>query len=497
MELVKLLVPIHSEAGEPLHEENYPVLQPAPDTPLVDRVRAVLADTFDATVVRLERYARRLAGGSDEPLYLLLSAEEGGFARQGFWLAEAGARRFLNVPYVDLAVTNDHAVDSGYVESTFAHEMGHVIVRHLLGDTTRGMARKPHLGLVVTDYPTALDEGFAIHFEALVRDHTANPELLGTGRRKKADDLIGCWLGNVDGAFRQDGVRRNLGVFRKALLPSALDPDADPYDRWRDDETSTAFVPGELKTGQEMMASEAVGATLFYRWMTSKRLQERREDAAFYQRFGAVADDVSLVENAMLKVLAALYEVGRRPFEPGRPLLVELAEAYAALFPADAWEVLQLFMETTWGATVSPALSRKLGAIARAGRLGRMEFVGQFRPAFAELSALVDEVLEARAHLGDGLGPELWRLNPALLVALRNFGGSRSTPFALNLNTATEVEWMTVPGVDVTLARRIVAARSACGYFRSVEDLATVPGVTADLVAQVANMGQVEPIHRI
>lgn len=518
LEQVVLLVPVKDEQNQPLRAPSpegadWPVLGPAPDTDTVGRVRAILTETFDAQVIRLDRFARHLAlsqGGDASlgaPLYLLLSEEEGGFARHGFWLQEAGGRRPMPVSYVDV-VAGDFHLERGDFESTFAHEMGHVIVRTLVGDITTGRIRKQHSSLVVTDYPTAFDEGFAIHFELLVQDTTANPYLLGQ-RRPRAHDLIAKWVSNVDGALRQDGVRRNHFVHRKALPALALEPGADRYDVWRDCETSAAFLTDELKNGQAMMASEGVGAALFYRLMTSPAVRERYRDRDFYLPFlapgealGEPASQFGPYENAALKVMAAMRVLGQRPHDPARPLLAELVQAYAGLFPDEAVDVYRLFLETTWGATVSPAIAAELEALARRGRLGDVRtFQRGFKGAFERLMALAGDLAAGERSLDDGLGPELWVLNEEFLIARAAWEYERTKPMAVNLNTATEAELMTFDGVDLNLARRLVAARGRTGFFRSLEDVRGVGGVTASLVerweAMAARMDEVGPVARL
>lgn len=514
MEQVLLLVPVKNPANEPLRApspagSDWPVLAPAPDTESTARVRSILSDTFDALAIRLDRYARRLAlsqGGDPGlagPLCLLLSEEEGGFARHGFWLEENGHRVPMPVSYVDV-VAGDYHLERGDFESTFAHEMGHVIVRTLVGDVTAGRIRKQHSSHVVTDYPTAFDEGFAIHFECLVTDVTANPYLRGQ-MRPRAHDLIGAWFSNVDTALRQDGVRRNQFVHRKPLPALALEPEADRHAVWRDCETSAAFLVDELKTGQAMIASEGVGATLFYRLVTSPAICEHYRDAAFYQPFlapGEHMDQITPYENAALKVMATMRVLGQRPFDPARPLLVELVQAYASLFPDEATDVYRLFVETTWGATVSPAIAAELEALARRGRMGDIRtFQRGLGAAYDRLMALAADLVAGDRAAGDGLGPELWLLNEEFLIARAAWEYERTLPMALNLNTATEAELMTVAGIDLALARRLVAVRGRTGYFRSLEDVRAIGGVTPALMERLekmqARMDEVGPVVRL
>jgi hypothetical protein len=100
---------------------TYPVFQIAPQSKLVDGIRHALETSFAQETLRLDRYARNLILAkrtqahvveNEEwltfPMYLLMSTEEGGFARFGFWLQDsAGKRRLVLAGYVDLVITDD------------------------------------------------------------------------------------------------------------------------------------------------------------------------------------------------------------------------------------------------------------------------------------------------------------------------------------------------------------------------------------------------------
>ncbi len=99
----------------------YPVFQTAPPSKLVADVRRELETSFAQQVLRLDRYARNLIiakrreehiADNEEwltsPMYLLMSTEEGGFARFGFWLQDTSSKRRLALSgYVDQVVGDD------------------------------------------------------------------------------------------------------------------------------------------------------------------------------------------------------------------------------------------------------------------------------------------------------------------------------------------------------------------------------------------------------
>lgn len=63
----------------------------------------------------------------------------------------------------------------------------------------------------------------------------------------------------------------------------------------------------------------------------------------------------------------------------------------------------------------------------------------------------------------------------------------------VNINTADERELQELPGIGPGLARRIVAYRADVGYFRTVEELAAVAGVTDEMVSDLKRRAQAGP----
>ena len=153
-----------------------PVLQLAPDSMLR---RALVKESMRGTVafaLKLDEQAQRASDQGVQPTWLMLTDEEGGFAKRGFWLREGGVDRFVDQPFVALVV-DARSIADGSFEEIFAHELGHVLLRRLIPRLPAGMSRVAHGSLTVTDDPTAFDEGFAIHFQALSRMLTVNAAL--------------------------------------------------------------------------------------------------------------------------------------------------------------------------------------------------------------------------------------------------------------------------------------------------------------------------------
>jgi hypothetical protein len=434
-----------------------------------------------------------------------MSQEEGGFERHGFWLEDAkGQREIVLAGYVDLVVDAE-SVEDGNLEEIFSHELGHQILGELVGQLPSGQSRNMHQSMAITDNPTAFNEGYAEHFQTLVRDATVNPHLRELSKGDTAVDLDLLWISRLDQQLRSDGVKRNLFIHRKTLPPAALDPAADLYRLYLDDQTSTAFLNDQLRSGQQMMASEGVIATLFYRIVNDPKLREHYRDAAFYRPFlgAAVAEDslrqtISPYENVNLKLLFAMRR-SAKAIASSEPPMIALINSYAAAFPDEAPQIYRVFIETTRGAVTSLELA---DSFVHASENGRRGDIGQFRPtahtAFSLLKTTTDRVVRGELSLDANLGPQVWLLNPDFKIAAAIWDSERTLAFTLNLNAATEVDLMTIPGVDLATARRIVDARSTRGFFRSLDDLNSIfpPPLIAKLHSMEELMKTTSPIPR-
>lgn len=483
---------------------SYPVFRMAPQSELVDGVRRTLETSFAQQALRLDRYARSLilakqeeahSGENDEwltsPMYLLMSTEEGGFARFGFWLQDStGKRRLVLAGYVDLVV------EDGLNDGIFSHELGHLILKALTGGLPDGESRKMHQSMTVTDYPTAFDEGYAEHFEPLAWDFDAPKPQPGI----VATDFDLFWLSAADGRLRIDGVKRNLFIHRKPLPECALEEKRDLYRIFSDAETSTAFLPTMLKNGQQMMASEGVISTIFYRMVNDDQLRNHYREPSFYRPFlkdSSIRPEtvITPAENVNLKLFAAIAEL--RGIQRDQPPMISLVKHYASLFPDEAKRIYGDFIATTWGATVSQQLASDLVKSAEDG--GRGDLSAFRRDNSSSLfESTIAGVTDGKKALDANVGPELWIANPEFKIARAMWDIDRSLPLTINLNTATEPELMTIAGVDLTIARKIIARRNEQGFFRNLDDLqeAVPPKVMRELRLMSEQMKRLPPYQR-
>ncbi|HSK10278.1 MAG TPA: helix-hairpin-helix domain-containing protein [Vicinamibacterales bacterium] len=484
--------------------------------PIADRVRRIMEDPagFGQLALRLDRFAKTyllrdpalpgdrhavLAG----PAYLFLSDRQGGFPAQGFWLEEpdGSLREVRDAPFVDMVVDERDlapaAIDG--VEAIYAHELGHLVMAALAGPAPRKASSAVHFSTVRTDGWSAFIEGWGEHFQPLSVDHATRAGARAaidpsTAERERfwysrfaGEQLNGCWIcpanlrflwwqGPGEQRLRDAGVRANLFIHEPAL-PGTLIDGRPSYDvrMYRDVLPPTA--DGRLKNGAQALSSEGVLATFFYRLVTDERLQAGYREPAFYQPF--LPDDragdlaafgpaalVSPIENIYLKIFHVLHT----SFRWGDWPALDLVGGYAQAFPDEAPLVYEVFLDVTRGVTVDRA------AAARHAEAGY-------------LPGLRDRLLSGDARLDGNTGPPLWIVSPGMSLGMGVF---RYFPvpssFTLDLNAADAADLTSVGGISQTLAASIMEAREAAGGFKTVEDLAAVPGMTPELLSRVASM---------
>ena len=169
--------------------------------------------------------------------------------------------------------------------------------------------------------------------------------------------------------------------------------------------------------------------------------------------------------------------------------MLALVEAYGETFPGEKEEIYRLFLSTTRYATASNPMRRLYGELHHTGRIGAM---GRFRELAGKTRKEGRETLEAilagKASLGGNVGPGIWLLNTGFKIGRAVWVEKRDVPLAINLNTAGVIELMTIPGIDLAVARKIEALRDEKGYFASLEDVKKVKGLTAESYKAMVSM---------
>ena len=421
------------------------------------RYVAGLARGLSGRLLRLyaieQHYLQAKNGTDPEPAYLLVSTRMGGFPRFGFYL---GSRDKRTAGYVDLPAAPRIGGRFGAMDQIFPHELGHVILVQLAGPPRHGGSNQMHAIGVRTDAFNAFNEGFAEHFQVLALD---DPDALPETRQLLRDDFFErrasmqlreyaqelearwplpgrrraafpLWFSGNEQALRFYAVKANAFARQPQIPPRLLR--ADPYEAY----LLENIVPGRPsdppKNAAQLVSSEGVVAALFVAWVNDGEIQRVRREPAFYAPFGVGRDAVSPLENAYLKLFHAFFVA--RPSD-----LREAIAGYEACFPDEA--------------------------------------------------AVVDRLVR-RISLGQSLGgaPPIWLANEDFRIGTSVFDQFRSLPrvHTFDLNAASTVDLVAVPGID----RQLADAIRRRGPYRSLEDLGTVQGMDASLMARFRTLAR-------
>jgi hypothetical protein len=236
------------------------------------------------------------------------------------------------------------------------------------------------------------------------------------------------WFSGAEQVLRYHAVRENLFA-RMPDVPRGIHATSRAYDAYLLENTLPGSSNGPARPLPQMLSTEGVVSALFHQFVTDGSIQQAYRPATFYARFGVDLSAVDELDNAYLKLFAAIREGG---YDTERVL-----GAYVRLFPED-------------GAAVD-AIVRRV-------------FHGQALPAPSEL----------------------WLRNEAFTWGTSLFDQSRALPRAatFDLNAASRADLIGVPGIEIALADAIVGA----GPFGSVDDLARVPGMTGEAVQRFRAM---------
>lgn len=446
----------------PVKQGDTALVRPAPDggsdAPVVTRVRSgalfdalqeEAASGFTGEMLELDELAAAAAGQRGATSWLLLSDEEGGFARRGFWLSEPAGMRWVDEPFVDLVV-NAASIADGSFEEIFAHELGHVFLRRLLPRLPDGYSRTDHHSHTMTDQPTAFDEGFAIHFQAMARLLTRNARLRAFDAGIGLSPWGPLWQHNLDRNARIDGVRQNWFVHAQLAAPG----DADPVLR-RD--MSLLFDRTRLKNPAQILATEGAVATFFYRHVVP--LGE-----------GDLAGRYT-------PLFQALHALDKEPLAPDTALLPALAATFLRVAPADGKRFVQVLVESSLGALASAEATRASEAAARFGRAGDMRnYLAAVKEARAATANALQATLAEPALLARSAGKPVW------LLARPNL--------AVDLNIAEPEHLLALHGVDAGLAQRALDRRASGGPYSDLGDFIVRVGVPPAIAARLEAMQQ-------
>jgi hypothetical protein len=348
--------------------------------------------------------------------------------------------------------------------TTLLHETGHVALAMLAGGREvpkREIAAIPHTVAALTDRGTAFDEGFATHLETLVAHVSSAPEvrqlyrhgrfLFGPGAQMRGEyyqhssDLLTF----AQTTARYAEVRDNNFAFGSAFKgPDYL---RVQMEKARDFAT--------LRDADQLLQSEGFYASFFF--------------AVLVRGNGTPPPDQ--LRQRQDKVMTALGEMfASRAFAPEAPYLLEFVESYRQLYPTEADDLIDVFLDLTHGVFVDPeavslwrehylaALRLDLQALGR-------EKIDAARGRWRTTAAREPKVLYSR------LGPQLRCEVAGRTVRLVGLG--TEAQLSMDVNTAEEGIARMIPGVTDGEVTSWLAAR-ARSAFASVEDFRTRAGLS-------------------
>lgn len=421
---------------------------------------ALLERGFSGRLLRLFRLVQQFLHMRDgrpvEPAYLLLSTNQGGFPRFGFWL---DGERKDDVGYVDLHQRSALAGRYGAVDQIFPHELMHVIVQQLAGPAAPGMggANQLHAIAVRTDRITAFSEGIAESVQVLSID---DPDAHSDTRALASDVSLPSitdrrlvwyartlearwapapparmgfvmWFGQAEQVMRYHAVKANAFALEPPVSAKLLAQN-DPYAAYLVENMLPGETGAPVKSTGRLLATEGVIASLFSKWVIEPALGGPAPSADLLARFGTSLEELTPLDHAYLKLFTVLADA--RPHDAAA-----LMRAYVEAYPHEAEAV---------------------GALVR----------GQ------GLSWPLPDV------------PEIWMANRAFSTGTSLYDQYRALPrvHTFDLNAASVVDLRSVEGVSTALARTILARAP----YRTVEELTGVDGVTPGLVDRFRKMAE-------
>ncbi|MCW8194581.1 hypothetical protein F6455_07260 [Proteobacteria bacterium 005FR1] len=462
---------LSDSSGKPLLQTTpdgraIPVVQRAADNQFSDSVKAALSDGFGAEMLRLqqvvdERYQL------DNPVWLMLSLEDGGYARRGFYLQEDGERILHDVWYVDMLV-DPESVASGQFEEIWTHETAHVLLGLVMAELPR-TANTMHQSMALTDDVVAVDEGLAIAMQPLARQRSTNAILRATDRGLRGAGYTEYWLSKHDQHLRHYGVKHNL------FAHSVVEPPGGDslFERYRRTQSSSLFNRYELRTASQLLASEGYLATVFY------RLLQQPEIAASVRHELPTLKQLSDWQLVTLRLLSVVKQ-SELDGDTGK-LAAQIFEGWRRLYPRDWPLVVDVVLETSFGATADISAHQQFEAVAEAGLQGDMQaLIAQLPSARTWLAGLKAKIVSGELALFGAAGEPLWIENPSFLVGNALWSTERNQPLRVNLNTAMEVELETLPMIGAEQAAIIVDDRRRNGDYRSLADVCGRAELTRD-----------------
>jgi hypothetical protein len=448
-------------AGEP------PTYRQLTDAKQIARLATWLGNDSARWAADVYRRARTIAVargmGHNQPVeYFIALVPNGNNAAVGFRVRVGGTvKDFPRAAYIQLGP------EDWRFTTTLLHETGHVALAMLAGGREvpkRPIAPIPHTVAALTDRGTAFDEGFAIHLEALVAHVSVAPDVR---QRYRHDQFLFGPEAQMRGEYYEHS--SDLLTFAQTMARYADVRDNDfafvsafkgpdylrvQMERARDFST--------LRDADQLLQSEGFYGTFFFSVLvrggdTPNDEMRRRQD----------------------RVMTALAETfATKAVTPDTPYLLQFIESYRQLYPEEASQLLDVFLDLTHGVFVDQD----------AATLWHEHYLAALRLDLAQLGRERIDAARERwrsavtknpAIMYSRLGPQLPCEVAGRTVALVGLG--IDSPLSVDVNTAEEGIVRLVPGITEAEVTSWLAARARVP-FASVEDFKARAGLSEKCV---------------
>jgi hypothetical protein len=448
-----------------------PTYRQVSDAAQIARLAGWLENDSARWAADVYRRARTIAAargmGENQPAeYFVALVPDGNNGAVGFRLRTGEVvKSYPRAAYIQLGP------DEWRFTTTLLHETGHVALAMLAGGREvpkREIAAIPHTVAAITDRGTAFDEGFAIHLETLVAHVSAAPEV----RRQYRHDQF---LFGPDARMRGEYYQHSSDLLTFAQTTAR-------YTEVRDN--NLAFV--SAFKGPDYLRVQMEKARDF---STLRDADQLLQSEGFYGSFffcflmrGGGTPPLDQVRQRQDRVLTALAEMfANRPVAPDAPYVLQFVESYRQLYPAEAGEVLDAFLDLTHGVFVDRDAAtlwheHYLAALRLdIEQLGR-ERIDAARERWRTAAAKDPTVMYSR------LGPQL--RCEVLGRTVRLVGLGTDAPLSMDLNTAEEGIVRLVPGITDAEVASWLAARSQTP-FAGVEDFRARAGLSEKTIGSL------------
>ena len=462
---------------------DYPVMQYLPDTLSIYRdVHDAFENSFLKHAHRLYSLSQRYASHLEivehpESMYLAITKNEGGYAKRGFYL-DAGGKLIdkTNIPYIDITEKAAAGKLSGLMSLTqlFPHELGHVLY-HMFSDedslSYNNHSVDMHYFSVITDYPTAFNEGFAEHMENISRLGEENQSikagiekdiqrieiLTAFSRKKFKRDLrirlrIGFYKATMVNWFQKyEDLKRYSHAMDGTIKFRSTTPDfPQAADRITYRNTALEWDPSKLRNKVQSHSTEGMICS-FFTSLTRSELGLSYRDSAFYSAFRRGDEVLQLPMEALLSPTENMFVKYFYVFHTfmlsnnsKKSQLIDFIEGYITSFPDESQVLLEIYSEV-FGEAYSPSLP-----------------------------------------------PPVWLLVKNYkhrLLTLDAYGAITIPFYTFDLNAAEPEDLLTIKGLSEENAREIIEYRDKNGLFDKIPVPETWPGVdprTCELLHQHA-----------